>query len=681
MKSIFTHLILNTITDPTLPSLSSLLFSSSLVSDTSIVQQSAFLNESLGPDGLPLGGFNQINVSQSSLERDMDFYKFFDTSGPSLVTVNASLTNVIKKAEVLSTTIDTNMSTVNIVGVELKTLSSAIACKAEASQLSALQDEVKELNTDVATNTTQLQFLNGHVNRFTGEVKTLSAKIDTLNQLLAEILAKMREPTPVPESSFTDNDRLSLTLAADFIFEATSLISDLEECLKGLEVDVRKSPVSDPDAADKIASPDNNKEGEKILLKKMQRSPQRKKRRKEDEEELDIEDQGSKDDVTDDDDEEEDQSLWFTLASIRTPVPAMKGVEIKEAGERQDKPLYSSTHGKQKGIFVEGNLKLLSTSVGELPSQTDDEDEEEESLIHPRRPSRPLQRAERLIVECQEDASLALKVQSTLVKEKKLKKNPVKVQATLLKEIKETNRKAKEISDSELAWCRNKHLHRSHTSMISVMTITGTRRDNQQTITMEIFRRDGTAKAMFFSKLETFGFYEWLDFKEALKKSKSKFRGNVEELINALINRVTTRMNIPSALPQKPRSSRKKNESLSDNDVVIRNETSIKFSREAVVGPPPDLSVLDLSLPHGKSLRPGKVINEPLRIFFRDNEENISRRLRQPSPVSLIETTPLTATSTVSIPPIATSTADRLQIESHHHQIYFSAATRSRAAV
>ncbi|KAI3692936.1 hypothetical protein L6452_32761 [Arctium lappa] len=102
----------------------------------------------------------------------------------------------------------------------------------------------------------------------------------------------------------------------------------------------------------------------------------------------------------------------------------MKGVVINEAGGRQkDKASDTSSQAKQKGIVSQGNLKLLSPSEGEIPSQfspllkgtslqiipaqiveesiipisvndiDEEEEEEDESLSHPRRPSRPHKRS------------------------------------------------------------------------------------------------------------------------------------------------------------------------------------------------------------------------------------------------------------------------------------------------
>ncbi|KAI3729483.1 hypothetical protein L6452_18143 [Arctium lappa] len=96
-------------------------------------------------------------------------------------------------------------------------------------------------------------------------------------------------------------------------------------------------------------------------------------------------------------------------------------------------------------------------------------------------------------------------------------------------------------------------------------------------------------------------------FKDALRKSKSTYRGYVEGINDALINRVDVVLKVPSALPPKPRQlKRNPASSSSENVAAIKNDTSIKFSREALFGPPPDLSVLDLSLPPGGPFLPGQ---------------------------------------------------------------------------
>ncbi|KAI3677958.1 hypothetical protein L6452_37232 [Arctium lappa] len=352
----------------------------------------------------------------------------------------------------------------------------------------------------------------------------------------------------------------------------------------------------------------------------------------------------------------------------------------------QSKQKGSTTEGSLKGVspsegenpsqfspLLKGKeLQIILASIADEPiilvslNEIDEEDEEEEALHHPGRPSRPshwseeemkrrtemishlesqrlkvpLQnssteldflteaeieksvRAEKLIVDCQRDASLALKVQSSQVKDKKLKKNPVEVQAALQKEIEEERLKEQAVSDNSVEWCKHKVDYRSDPLKIMVVLISGRKKKDRTYVTMEISREDGSSKSMFVSKLECFGYMEWIEFKDALKKSKSTYRGYVEGILEALINRVTVVLKVPSALPSKPRKLKRKHVfSSSENVATIRNDTSIKFSKEAMFGPPPDLSVLDLSLPPGGPYIPRQVLKEPFGIFFRDDEE------------------------------------------------------------
>ncbi|KAI3771391.1 hypothetical protein L6452_02555 [Arctium lappa] len=233
-------------------------------------------------------------------------------------------------------------------------------------------------------------------------------------------------------------------------------------------------------------------------------------------------------------------------------------------------------------------------------------------------------RAEKLIADCQRDATLDLKIQSSQVKDKKLKKKPVEVQDALLKEIEEERSKALVVSDSSVDWCKHKLDYRSDPMKIVSVAISRRNKKDKVSVTMEITREDGSWKAMFVSKLESLSYMEWLKFKDALKKSKSIYRGYVEGINDALINRVAANLKVSSALPSKPKQIRRKPvSSSSENVAVIRNETYIKFSREALFGPPRDLSVLDPSLPPGGPYVAEQVLEKPFGIFFRDDEEQL----------------------------------------------------------
>ncbi|KAI3697976.1 hypothetical protein L6452_31083 [Arctium lappa] len=158
----------------------------------------------------------------------------------------------------------------------------------------------------------------------------------------------------------------------------------------------------------------------------------------------------------------------------------LKMISLPKENPSQFSPLLK---GKELQIIpaAEADDQIIPVSVREI----DEEDEEEEPLQHHGRPSRPshwseeerkkrtemishlesqrrkvpsqsseLQfltdaeieesvRAEKLIADCQRDASLALKIQSSQVKDKKLKRKPVEVQAALLKEIEKERSKEK----------------------------------------------------------------------------------------------------------------------------------------------------------------------------------------------------------------------------------------------
>ncbi|KAI3758546.1 hypothetical protein L6452_06113 [Arctium lappa] len=328
-------------------------------------------------------------------------------------------------------------------------------------------------------------------------------------------------------------------------------------------------------------------------------------------------------------------------------------------------PEENPSQGKELQIIpvAEADDQIIPISVREIDEE---DEEEEESLQHHGRPSRPSHwseeerkkrteiishmesqrrkvpsqssdlkfltkaeieesvRAEKLIADCQRDASLALKIQSSQVKDKKLKRKPVEVQAALLKESEEERSKEKAVSDNTVDWCKQKIDYRSDPMKIVAVAISGRKKKDKLSVTMEITREDGSCKAMFISKLEDFGYMEWLEFKDALKKSKSTYRGYVERVNDALINKVAAILKVPSTLPSRSMQvKRKPVSSSSDNVAVIRNETSIKFSREALFGPPPDLSVLDHSLPPGGPYAAGQVLDEPFVIFFRDDEEQL----------------------------------------------------------
>ncbi|KAI3759051.1 hypothetical protein L6452_06624 [Arctium lappa] len=117
----------------------------------------------------------QTSLPFPSIEGDLNLFNIFDTSGPTLGTIDATVTKLADKVDSLAVYLNTNTIAVNTIGEELKTLSATTSTKAEASQLISLQTEVTTLKENVANNSTHIQFLNGHVDHLIGEVKTLAA--------------------------------------------------------------------------------------------------------------------------------------------------------------------------------------------------------------------------------------------------------------------------------------------------------------------------------------------------------------------------------------------------------------------------------------------------------------------------------------------------------------------------
>ncbi|KAI3729779.1 hypothetical protein L6452_18447 [Arctium lappa] len=609
-------------------------------------------------------------------------------SCPSLASVDTHVNSLGEKVDALTNTINDTTSAVNQAGEELKRLTATCSSKAENSQLSAVEEQVVQLRESS-------QLFQGRFESLTTEVRDLSSKVDLCTSLPQQLLQKVTAPAPALLPSFTEDDRTNLNIAVEFIHDATCDIPEVEEWVKRLEADVQVLKASTATPATEQPPVDNDKEGEKAKEPSSIHSLLFEDDEEEDDEEeddLDLVDQEKDQPSNDDDDDDEDQSMWFSKPNVASGTTSQ---EVVKAGVRGDTSSSAPSQSKDKQPISEGCLRTGSQSEGEHPSQFSpllkgselqiipatiaeeiipisiaeiDEEEEEDSLVHPGRPSRPSRwseevvkkrvemiaklesqrlkiplqtsfseldfltkaereesaKAEKLIAECRRDAQLALKIQSSQVKDKKLKSKPVEVQAALLKEIEEERSKEQEINDRSIEWCKQKMDYRSDLLPISAVTISGLKKKDQLSLTMEITREDGTQKAMYVSKLESFGFREWIEFWDVLKKSKSTYRGYVEGLLEALINRVTSVLKLPSPLPPKSLKLKRRIGSSSSEDVaIIRNETSIKFSRDALFGPPPDLSVLNLSLPPGGPFQAGQVIDNPYGIFFRDDDEEL----------------------------------------------------------
>lgn len=81
-------------------------------------------------------------------------------------------------------------------------------------------------------------------------------------------------------------------------------------------------------------------------------------------------------------------------------------------------------------------------------------------------------------------------------------------------------------------------------------------KDGGIVISLIIFREDHSAFTDYPSFFWRYGFYEWLEIRNAIKKSKSKNKEYVEAELNKLFDRVSKIIEIPP-LPLKPSRRRK----------------------------------------------------------------------------------------------------------------------------
>ncbi|KAI3672983.1 hypothetical protein L6452_39088 [Arctium lappa] len=576
-------------------------------------------------------------------------------AGPNLATVDAHVNNLADKAESLTTSVSESTNAVNKAGEELTRLTAASSSKADSCQITGVPEDIVKIKEDLVGTHQQVQLIQGLYDNLNTDVQNTSCKVDSCITVLQQVLAKLNEPAPTPIPSFIENDRTSLNIAVELIHRDTSDIPVIEGRLERLEAEIRSLATAKaaPQTAE-LSLPDNDKEGEKELneenVKEVAAEVQAKEppshvegekvadqappssalaqvlneekeeENEEDDEDLDLHDQEKEQQVDDDDGEdEEDQSLWFSAANVTS------AITLKEAGRRGET---SSENPSQFSSLLKGTeLQIIPTSTAEeqiIPISfreiDEQEEEEEEALLHPGRPSRPAHWSEEELNKRTEMISHLESQRLKIPLQSASKEIDFLTEAEIEESIRGALKRTRGQRNS-VEWYKQKVDYRSDPLKITAVVISGRKKKDRTSVTMEITREDASSKAMFVSKLESFGYKEWIEFKDALKKSKSTNRGYVEGILEALINRVTTVLKVPSSLPPKLRQiKRKPASSSSENVAAIKNGTSIKFSREALFGPPPDLSVLDLSMPPGGRFIPGKVLNDPHGIFFRDDE-------------------------------------------------------------
>ncbi|KAJ9555546.1 hypothetical protein OSB04_010160 [Centaurea solstitialis] len=164
--------------------------------------------------------------------------------------------------------------------------------------------------------------------------------------------------------------------------------------------------------------------------------------------------------------------------------------------------------------------------------------------------------------------------------------------------------------NAELDWCRDRLHLRKHGAAISGIHLRRSRgKKNNPGKTWITVKRSGVKDVEHtLDKLDRYNLSEWNEIRSLLPKANKNYRAEVEEVIEGLIARIRRTTEIPddllhySPLPtQQP----------------VRRSAGTSTRRPTpclprMVVKPLDLSMLDLSFPHGITLSEGQVIREPV---------------------------------------------------------------------
>ena len=112
-----------------------------------------------------------------------------------------------------------------------------------------------------------------------------------------------------------------------------------------------------------------------------------------------------------------------------------------------------------------------------------------------------------------------------------------------------------------------------------------------------------------------YGYYEWLEIREAPQREKPSFKQAVEEVLDKLFQRMSQQIQAP---PLEPRTGRR---SAENERPSIWNETGVKFSRVAILKQKwkYDMSMLNTKLPDSRERALGTIITQPCHsIYYED---------------------------------------------------------------
>ena len=118
-------------------------------------------------------------------------------------------------------------------------------------------------------------------------------------------------------------------------------------------------------------------------------------------------------------------------------------------------------------------------------------------------------------------------------------------------------------------------------------------------------REDGTYSTHYHTKMDIFGYYEWLEIREAIRKVRSTYKNLIEQELNSLLSRMSKAITVPPQPALRRRST-------TTEGPVLRNETSVKFTAEEILFKrwQVDLSMLNLRLPACRPMPSGRDVNE-----------------------------------------------------------------------
>ena len=92
-----------------------------------------------------------------------------------------------------------------------------------------------------------------------------------------------------------------------------------------------------------------------------------------------------------------------------------------------------------------------------------------------------------------------------------------------------------------MKFCKEKLNFRKYNSKIITCSITGQHAIKQTSAkaTLKVTRADWTFTTHSHTRLDVFGYYEWLKIREAIRKEKAAYKRLIEQELNSLLCRMS----------------------------------------------------------------------------------------------------------------------------------------------